>query len=155
APAPGPDSVSAPGRPEVGRPWPAPGPADDKYTQGVVAVRAGSERYPGAAVLTVSAAVAATSGKVRYVASGSGPGRCARAEVVCHTSVAGAGRAQAWLVGPGGGTDAAALAEIRDVLATGRPTVLDADALTCVAEHPVLLRDVTGPVLLTPHGGEF
>src|SRR5699024_10292753 len=42
APAPGPDSVSAPGRPEVGRSWPAPGPGDDKYTQGVVAVRAGS-----------------------------------------------------------------------------------------------------------------
>src|SRR5699024_10834945 len=50
---------------------------------------------------------------------------------------------------------AAAVAEIRGILATRRPTVLDADSLTCVAEHPVLLRDVTGPVLLTPHGGEF
>ena len=155
APAPGPDSVSAPGLEEVGRSWPVPGPGDDKYTQGVVAVRAGSERYPGAAVLTVSAAVAATSGMVRYVGSGSGAVLSARPEVVCHTSVAEAGRAQAWVVGPGGGTDAAAVAEIRDVLATRRPTVLDADALTCVAEHPVLLRDVTGPVLLTPHGGEF
>src|SRR5699024_3924300 len=43
----------------------------------------------------------------------------------------------------------------RVALAAGRPTVLDADALTCGAEHPELLRDVTGPVLLTPHGGEF
>src|SRR5699024_3366763 len=155
APAPGPDSVSAPGRPEVGRSWPAPGPGDDKYTQGVVAVRAGSERYPGAAVLTVSAAVAATSGMVRYVGSGSGAVLSARPEGVGHAAVAEGGRARGWVVGPGGGTEAAAGAEIRDVLATGRPTVLAADALTCVAEHPVLLRDVMGPVLLTPHGGEF
>src|SRR5699024_2549250 len=82
---------------EVGRSGPVLGPGDDKYTQGVVAVRAGSERYPGAAVLTVSAAVAATSGMVRYVGSGSGAVLSARPEVVCHTSVAEAGRAQAWV----------------------------------------------------------
>jgi hydroxyethylthiazole kinase-like uncharacterized protein yjeF len=46
--------------------WPVPGPHDDKYTQGVVGVLAGSAAYPGAAILCSGAAVAATSGMVRY-----------------------------------------------------------------------------------------
>ena len=169
----GPDTLFAPTRAEVGRQLPVPGPADDKYSQGVVAIRAGSARYPGAAVLSVSAAVAATSGMVRFVGSaadaittgGHAPSRAssaaadrvlaARPEVVCHPTVAEAGTAQAWVVGPGGGTDQNAIADIDAVLATGRPTLLDADALTLIATHPVLLRSATAPVLLTPHGGEF
>lgn len=151
----GPDVVRRPDPAEVGRHWPVPGPDDDKYTQGVVAVRAGSERYPGAAVLCVSAAVTATSGMVRYVGPGADSVLAARPEVVCHPTVADAGRAQAWIVGPGGGTGPDAVADIDAVLAEGRPTVLDADALTCVATHPVLLRSATAPVLLTPHAGEF
>ncbi|GAA4259581.1 bifunctional ADP-dependent NAD(P)H-hydrate dehydratase/NAD(P)H-hydrate epimerase [Dietzia aurantiaca] len=151
----GPETVYAPYPADVGRRWPVPGPADDKYTQGVVAIRAGSERFPGAAVLCTSAAVAASSGMVRYVGSGADPVLAARPEVVCHPSVAEAGKAQAWVVGPGAGTGAEAIADIDAVLARGRPTLLDADALTCVASHPVLLRSATAPVLLTPHGGEF
>lgn len=151
----GPNTVVAHSRAEVGRTWPVPGPADDKYTQGVVAVRAGSDRYPGAAVLCASAAVAATSGMVRYVGSAAGAVLAARPEVVCHPTVAEAGTAQAWVVGPGGGTGTDAVADIDAVLSTGRPTVLDADALTCIATHPVLLRSATAPVLLTPHAGEF
>ncbi|MGV0799366.1 NAD(P)H-hydrate epimerase, partial [Mycolicibacterium elephantis] len=46
--------------------WPVPRPTDDKYTQGVTGVLAGSATYPGAAVLCTGAAVAATSGMVRY-----------------------------------------------------------------------------------------
>jgi len=42
--------------------WPMPGPHDDKYSQGVVGILAGSAAYPGAAVLCTGAAVAATSG---------------------------------------------------------------------------------------------
>lgn len=148
-------TVRCPDRAEVGRQWPVPGPADDKYSQGVVAVRAGSERYPGAAVLCAAAAVAATSGMVRYVGSGATEVLAARPEVVCHPTVAEAGTAQSWVVGPGAGTGADAIADIDAVLARGRPTVLDADALTCVASHPVLLRSASAPVLLTPHAGEF
>ena len=151
----GPQMIQRPTPAEVGRSWPVPGPADDKYTQGVVAIRAGSERYPGAAVLSASAAVAATSGMVRYVGSGAGPVIAARPEVVCHPSVAEAGTAQAWVVGPGAGTGREAIDDIDAVLAQGRPTLLDADALTCIATHPVLLRSATAPVLLTPHAGEF
>ncbi|KAA0916942.1 bifunctional ADP-dependent NAD(P)H-hydrate dehydratase/NAD(P)H-hydrate epimerase [Dietzia sp. ANT_WB102] len=151
----GPGTITRPGSAEVGRAWPVPGPADDKYTQGVVAVRAGSDRYPGAAVLCASAAVAATSGMVRYVGSGAAAVLAVRPEVVCHPTVAETGTAQAWVVGPGGGTGTDAVADIDAVLAKGRPTVLDADALTCVAAHPVLLRSATAPILLTPHAGEF
>ena len=57
--------------------WPVPGPHDDKYTQGVTGVLAGSSAYPGAAILCSGAAVAATSGMVRYAGT-------AAAEVVSH-----------------------------------------------------------------------
>jgi ADP-dependent NAD(P)H-hydrate dehydratase / NAD(P)H-hydrate epimerase len=40
--------------------WPVPGRKDDKYTQGVTGILAGSATYPGAAVLCTGAAVAAT-----------------------------------------------------------------------------------------------
>lgn len=148
-------TVASPDRVEIGRAWPVPGPADDKYSQGVVAVRAGSERYPGAAVLCAAAAVAATSGMVRYVGSATSAVIAKRPEIVCHPTVAQAGTAQSWVVGPGTGTDAESVAEVTAVLTMGRPTVLDADALTCIAEHPVVLRSARAPVLLTPHGGEF
>ncbi len=151
----GPQTMFGPVRAEVGRAWPVPGPGDDKYTQGVVAIRAGSGRYPGAAVLCASAAVAATSGMVRYVGPGAADVLAGRPEVVCHPSVAEAGTAQSWVVGPGAGTGTGAAADIDAVLGRGRPTVLDADALTCVASHPVLLRSASAPVLLTPHAGEF
>jgi ADP-dependent NAD(P)H-hydrate dehydratase / NAD(P)H-hydrate epimerase len=60
------------------------------------------------------------------------------------------------LVGPGSGvgerTRAAALA----ALATCRSVVLDADAITVFAQQPAsLFAAVQGPVLLTPHEGEF
>jgi NAD(P)H-hydrate epimerase len=41
-------------------------------------------------------------------------------------------------------------------LATGRPCVLDADALTVFRDDPDALFDaISGPCLLTPHEGEF
>ncbi len=49
---------------------PRPGGESDKYRRGVVGVAAGSEQYPGAAVLAVSGALRGGAGAVRY----SGPG---------------------------------------------------------------------------------
>ena len=43
---------------DVAARWPVPGATDDKYTQGVTGVLAGSATYPGAAVLCTGAAVA-------------------------------------------------------------------------------------------------
>ena len=65
-------------------------------------------------------------------------------------------RRNAVLLGPGNGTGAATRQMVLDALATTRPTVLDADALTVFADNPrVLFTAIRGPVVLTPHDGEF
>ncbi|MGC4934183.1 NAD(P)H-hydrate dehydratase [Gordonia sp. DT30] len=140
---------------EVAEAWPIPGTHDDKYTQGVVGVIAGSHRFPGAAILSTGGAVTATSGMTRFVGS-------AHAEVVAHfpevvaaPELSEAGRVQAWMIGPGAGTDDAALDTLRTILATDLPVLLDADALTLVAEHHDLVVGRDAPTLLTPHAGEF
>jgi hydroxyethylthiazole kinase-like uncharacterized protein yjeF len=140
---------------DIAESWPVPGAHDDKYTQGVVGIIAGSHRYPGAAILCSGAAVSATSGMTRYVGS-------AHAEVVSHfpevvsvAELADAGRVQAWTIGPGAGTDDDALEKLRTVLSTDLPVLVDADALTLVADHHDLVVGRDAPTLLTPHAGEF
>lgn len=128
--------------PDVRGLLPRPDAVAHKYTRGVVGVRAGSGTYPGAALLAVSGANTGLVGMVRYV----GPEAIADTVRSAHPEVVGAGRVQAWVVGPGGGDDAATmLAEAR---AGDVPVVVDADAL----------RHVDGPLpgcVLTPHAGEL
>jgi NAD(P)H-hydrate epimerase len=65
-------------------------------------------------------------------------------------------RRNALLLGPGNGTGVATRQMVLDALATTRPTVLDADALTVFADNPrALFTAIRGPVVLTPHDGEF
>lgn len=71
-------------------------------------------------------------------------------------------RLSALLIGPGalGGSNAAGVRSlVLTMLASGRPVVLDADALSAFQEDPALLfAAIAGhsrPVVLTPHGGEF
>lgn len=60
------------------------------------------------------------------------------------------------LIGPGAGVSDATRARALAMLATGRPTLLDADALSSFHENPSLLdQAITGPCVLTPHDGEF
>lgn len=147
-----------------------PGPYDDKYTGGVVGVCAGSDRYPGAAVLATTGAVRATGAMVRYVGSGAPEVLRATPEVVWSPSVGETGRVQAWVVGPGRGTDDAAAAELACLLDRPEPLLVDADALTLLAERsglrerlisrsPGRYRSRGGEgdrdTLLTPHAGEF
>lgn len=153
--APAESVLHALGEATVGALWPVPGPGDDKYTQGVVAVRAGSALYPGAAVLCTGAAVSATSAMVRYVGPSGSAVIAARPEIVAAPDVTTCGQAQAWVVGPGAGTDAAAVQELAWILGRDVPTVLDADALRVLAAHPSTLRRRTAPLVLTPHAGEF
>lgn len=143
---------------DAARLWPVPGPADDKYSRGVVGVLAGSEEYPGAAVLVSRAAAEAGAGMVRYV----GPRRAEDLVLAAAPEVVpGPGRVQAWVVGPGlpahsGGADGREdedrLDLARDVL-TGelaeQPCVVDAGALDLVTGRR------PGPTLLTPHAGEL
>ncbi|MDX1884479.1 NAD(P)H-hydrate dehydratase [Mycolicibacterium sp. 120270] len=140
---------------DVAARWPAPGPKDDKYTQGVTGVLAGSATYPGAAVLCTGAAVAATSGMVRYAGSAAQQVLSHWPEVIASPSPAAAGRVQAWAVGPGLGTDEVGAAALWFALDTDLPVIADADALTILAAHPDLLADRTAPTVLTPHAGEF
>ncbi|MBO3734275.1 NAD(P)H-hydrate dehydratase [Glycomyces niveus] len=135
--------------------WHEPGPDDDKYTRGVVGVAAGSEQYPGAAVLATSGALAGPAGYVRYAGTAAEYVRRRHPEVVCTQEVKEAGRVQAWLAGPGFGTDEASLTELRHVLESPAPVVLDADALTLIGEYPSVLTQREAPVVLTPHDREY
>ncbi|MGW6375522.1 NAD(P)H-hydrate dehydratase [Rhodococcus sp. NPDC055112] len=148
-------SVRTPTAAEIGARWPMPGPADDKYSQGVVGVIAGSARYPGAGVLCAGAAVTATSGMVRYAGTAAPQVLSRWPEVVAVEGFGAAGRVQAWVVGPGMGVDEEALTVLRAVLGTDLPVLVDADALTLVAEEPGLVAGRSAPTLLTPHAGEF
>jgi hydroxyethylthiazole kinase-like uncharacterized protein yjeF len=140
---------------DVAARWPVPGPHDDKYTQGVTGVMAGSSTYPGAAVLCTGAAVAATSGMVRYTGSAHSEVLAHWPEVIASPTPAAAGRVQAWVVGPGLGTDDIGAAALWFALGTDLPVLVDADALTILAAHPDLLGSRRAPTVLTPHAGEF
>ena len=140
---------------DVAARWPVPGPRDDKYTQGVTGVMAGSSTYPGAAVLCTGAAVAATSGMVRYAGSAHREVLAHWPEVIASPTPAAAGRVQAWVVGPGLGTDDTGAAALWFALETDLPVIVDADGLTILAAHPDLAVNRNAPTVLTPHAGEF
>ncbi len=135
--------------------WPVPGPKDDKYTQGVTGVLAGSGTYPGAAILCTGAAVAATSGMVRYAGTAAAEVVTHWPEVIATSSANAAGRVQSWVVGPGIGTDEAGAAALWFALDTDLPVLVDADALTILAAHPDVVANRRAPTVLTPHAGEF
>ncbi|WP_019818534.1 NAD(P)H-hydrate dehydratase [Saccharomonospora saliphila] len=142
---------------DVATAWPLPGPADNKYSQGVTGVAAGSSTYPGAAVLATAAAVRATAGMVRYAGPAADVVRSHWPEVVATGSIFDAGRVQAWVVGPGIGTGAEGRDVLTHALGQGVPVCADADALTIIAARPEVLdaRDPATPLVLTPHDGEF
>ena len=140
---------------DVAARWPVPDARDDKYSQGVTGVMAGSSTYPGAAILCTGAAVAATSGMVRYAGTAAAEVVSHWPEVIATRSANSAGRVQAWVVGPGLGTDEAGAAALWFVLGTDLPVIVDADALTILAAHPGVLEGRKAPTVLTPHAGEF
>lgn len=149
--------------------WPVPGPADHKYTRGVVGVVAGSDAYPGAAVLCVTAALETGTGMVRYL----GPRRAEDLVLAaCPEAVPGPGRVQAGVVGPGieppAGDDPACarpdpqVERVREALDADTPLVVDAGGLQILAswlgEHSRAAGEVQhpcAPMLLTPHAGEL
>lgn len=119
---------------------PRPGGDAQKYTRGVVGIRAGSAQYPGAALLSVAGASSGLCGMVRYV------GEVADRVREVHPEVVGAGRVQAWVVGSGGGDRAGD--ELAAALEDNLPVVIDADALRHAVAPPA-------DAVLTPHAGEL
>ncbi len=133
-----------------------PGSGDDKYSQGVVGVVAGSATYPGAGVLCTGAALRARPGLVRYAGTAAEGVRAAWPEaIVTAGRPADAGRVQAWVVGPGMGTDDEARSVLAEVLSFDLPVLVDADGLTMLATDPALARGRSAATVLTPHDGEF
>ncbi|GAA1455548.1 NAD(P)H-hydrate dehydratase [Nesterenkonia lacusekhoensis] len=139
--------------------WRPPQSTDHKYSRGTVHVLAGSPQYPGAAQLTVGAALNTGVGMVTLEAAEEVRHQvlAASPEVVGVADGAGSEdrleKARAVVVGPGLGDQAAQLeaasATIDEAVRRALPCVVDASALTLVPE--LTLRT---EVLLTPHVGE-
>jgi hydroxyethylthiazole kinase-like uncharacterized protein yjeF len=142
---------------ELARPsLPAPGPDDNKYTRGKVAVVAG--RMTGAAMLAAQAAQRAGAGYVELWKAAVPPGAPWAIVRRGGSDLADLGdrRIGALVIGPGLGRDEVAGERLEAALASGRPLVLDADALTLIGESGLgRLADLPHLAILTPHEGEF
>ena len=168
-----PDAVTKAVAPRQGRntpsAWvsalPAPGPADHKYRRGH-AVLAGGSVMTGAARLAAEAArrigaglltmavPSVVSGLYRSASSGTLVADCDG--LADFQEMIADSRRNAILVGPGHGVGETTRLYAEAALATGRAVVLDADALTVFAGAvPYLAARVTGPLVITPHDGEF
>jgi hydroxyethylthiazole kinase-like uncharacterized protein yjeF len=147
---------------------PSPGAESDKYRRGVLGVLAGSDKYTGAAVLSVGGAIRGGAGMVRLVTAKSAADVVRQhwpEAVITHldperpaASVEAAGRVQAWVAGPGLGTGDEAKELLGAVLATDLPVLIDADGLTVLSRNRELLSRPSGgggTTLLTPHAGEL
>jgi hydroxyethylthiazole kinase-like uncharacterized protein yjeF len=142
---------------------PRPDAESDKYRRGVLGIVAGSRTYTGAAMLSVGGALRVGVGMVR-LASVAHPAELVRARwpeaVVTElpddgSGVLAAGRVQAWVVGPGIGTDDVAKSLVAQVLSADVPVIADADALTVLGADRALLRGRGTPTVVTPHAGEL
>ena len=143
--------------------WPQPG--DHKYSRGHAAIAGGGE-MTGAAKLAARAAMRIGAGMVSVLCPQAA--RALYADLVGPLVVAANGpkafsdyladpRRRAALVGPGAGVSDDTRAVALAALGSGKPTVLDADALTVFADAPDALFAATGGThaILTPHEGEF
>lgn len=141
--------------------------ATHKYKRGHLAVFSGGVSHTGAARMTSAAGLSAGAGLVTVASSKEAMlTNAAALTAVMVRQVDNAKDVENWLesaklhsfvIGPGFGVGQT----LRDFVAqvTGRPTVLDADAITSFAEAPeqlfALLKKCEGQHVLTPHEGEF
>ena len=129
---------------------PTPGPDAQKYTRGMVAVVAGA--MAGAAELASIAAMRAGAGYVLLLGDTAGPPHALVRKPLEATAI-GDKRISALLVGPGLGRDDAARARVDTAFESGRPMVIDGDALHLV--DPATIAARAPGAILTPHAGEF
>ena len=117
----------------------------------------GSRGFSGAIMMAARAAARSGAGLVSALVPESVcmPVASAVPEVMVHAAMPEA-RWTALLAGPGMGRSDQTRVEILRLLETAAvPLVLDADALTVLAGHTDAIRAAKGPVILTPHPGEF
>jgi hydroxyethylthiazole kinase-like uncharacterized protein yjeF len=133
----------------------APGADDHKYSRGYVVVHSGA--MPGAAALVASAALRANAGYVRIAGDDWVPGL---PSAVVQTP----GRPwrhlddpriDARAMGPGLGRGDEAWTSLSAALVSAAPLILDADALTLLAERGLDRLPRQPAAILTPHRGEF
>jgi ADP-dependent NAD(P)H-hydrate dehydratase len=160
--------------------WPARDPAGHKGTFGTVCVVGGHAAHP---VTMLGSVVLASLGALRAGAAlciAAAPEPLVPAILAANPSATGlplpvdaegrlvphavaealdrhASRASAFVLGPGFGTGfPEEQVTIRLLSADdGRPVVVDADAINCLASTPSFDLDLRAPMVLTPHPGEF
>ncbi|MHB1451088.1 MAG: NAD(P)H-hydrate dehydratase [Coriobacteriia bacterium] len=163
--------LELPGAAEARDIIPSPAPADHKGSRGRVAIVAGSDTYPGAAVLAVGGALRTGAGYVYAV----GPRRVRDAVLAAWPSaitrpaeaatagtlvtaadvLAATADADAVVVGPGITCSSVARETVHALLDSFHgPLLLDADALNLLAGDAERLRGRTAPTVITPHPGE-
>lgn len=152
-----------------------PGPGDSKYTRGVVGLITGSDKYPGAAVLGVTAAAKAGAGYIRYMGTEYTQQLVLRSRPEPVMGISPGSHIDAWVIGSGmADTGSASVGEARHEMAeavldacagaggSGTGTsgygVVDAGALPYFAQAAVRYA-VPGAgsvrnVVVTPHAGE-
>lgn len=140
-------------------------PADSyKGTYGRVTLVGGNRNFGGAILMASAAAVYSGAGLVTTITDASNQGSLhARlpeamfADITAHESVTKlVSGADVVVIGPGLGTDDAALTSLRAVLETVRPAqtlVIDGSAITLVAQEHLALPAV--PTVFTPHQMEW
>lgn len=133
---------------------PEPDATSHKYSRGMVAIVAGS--MSGASELAATAAARAGAGYVLHLSdapqqAGAHPHAIVRRAFEPDTLMD--ERIGAIVIGPGLGRDEGARAKLGAALGSGRPLVIDGDALRLVDAEA--LRTHIGPKIATPHGGEF
>ena len=127
---------------------PTPGPASHKYNRGMVAVVGGA--MPGAALLAAEAALHAGAGYVTLAGRKTAGGPHALVRRRLDADALADARIGCVVIGPGLGRDDEGRRRLDIALVSGRPLVIDGDAL-----HLIDVPAIPDGSILTPHAGEF
>jgi NAD(P)H-hydrate epimerase len=141
-------------------------PGGHKYDRGHAVVVSGDASHTGAARLAARAALRVGAGLVTVASPPDAMAvNAAHLTAVMLAQVTDSlelsrllddRRKNAVLIGPAAGIGSETRAKTRACLASGAAVVLDADALTSFAPHTdELFSIIQGPVVMTPHEGEF
>jgi len=148
---------------------PALGAETHKYKRGHCVVVSGGALQTGAARMAATAALRAGAGLVTLVG-----GKDALTVQAAHVTAImlhemgdasafagylGDGRKHSVVIGPAAGVAVATAENVRAILASGLPAVIDADGMSSFKDEPETLfaaiKATDRPVIMTPHEGEF
>ena len=135
---------------DAARALPRPAQSVHKYSRGVLGLVAGSAQYPGAALLTATAAVNTGLGMLRTISAPEVGPLLAQRVPEAVPALDATAHVQAWAVGPGIGEDPRQAKNTAEAIGTGQPCVVDASALRTFRPD-----QGHGRLILTPHAGEL